>query len=112
MINIEKILARHNDDDTKTEKKHTSYLYLLDYINANASINTISIESNIRLEYPGDFYGLLNYHNINKKLWYVTMLLNGLNSSNEYDGLDHTIRMLDETDPTVRYIIEKMKKIV
>ena len=36
---------------------------------------------------------------------------NGLNSSNEYDGMNDTIYILDETDQKINVIMEKLKKL-
>jgi hypothetical protein len=63
------------------------------------------------MEYVGDFYGLLRYNNTNSKLDYINLLINGLNSSNEYDGMNDTIYILDETDQKINVIMEKLKKL-
>lgn len=93
----------------KSDGKHRTFLYLLDYIRANIQLNTIDLDSNIRLEYLADFYGLLKYLNCNSKLEYLNMLLNDMSSSNEYDGQKSSIVIIDETNPKINYILDKIK---
>jgi hypothetical protein len=95
----------------KSDAKHRMYLYLLDYVSKNCKFLEISLETNIRMEYIGDFYGLLKYNNANSQLDYLNLLINNLNSSNEYDGVNDTIYILDETDQKINVIMEKLKKL-
>ena len=107
--NIRSILNEELRKDVKTELKHLTYLYLLDYIKANSKPLEMIIETNIRMEYVGDFYGLLVYLNSNTKLQYLNMLLNDLNSSNEYDGSSTSVLIIDETDAKISSIMERLK---
>lgn len=93
----------------KSDGKHKTFLYLLDYIRNTLDIREIELDSNIRLEYLSDFYGLLKYLNCNSKLDYLNLLLNDMSSSNEYDGQSSTIIIIDETNPKINYILEKIK---
>lgn len=95
----------------KTDGKHRMYLYLLDYISTNCKFLEIVLETNIRMEYIGDFYGLLKYNNTNSSLDYINLLINNLNSSNEYDAINDTIYILDETDQKINVVLEKLKDI-
>lgn len=95
----------------KSDGKHRMYLYLLDYISKNSKFLEMTLDTNIRLEYVGDFYGLLRYNNTNSKLDYINLLINNLNSSNEYDGVNDTIYVVDETDQKINVIIEKLKNL-
>lgn len=95
--------------ESKSERKHLNYLYLLDYIKQNNKISRVEIESNIRLEYVGDFYGLLRYINTSSRYNYVNMLLNNLSSSHEYDGMNQVLYIVDEADAPMRVITERLK---
>lgn len=95
----------------KSDAKHRMYLYLLDYISKNCKFLELVLDTNIRMEYVGDFYGLLKYSKTNSKLDYINLLINGLNSSNEYDGINDTIYILDETDQKINVILEKLKNL-
>ncbi len=106
-----KDIINDQTEQIKTDAKHQSYLYLLDYIVSNVSILSINIDTNIRLEYTGDFYGLLKHQRCNPKLDYINTLLNGLNSSNEYLGTESTIYVIDETSQKINYIMSKLKNI-
>lgn len=109
MATIRSVLREEARKDTKTESKHLTYLYLLDYIKENNIILEKTIESNIRMEYIGDFYGLLMFFNNNPKLNYLNMLLNGLNSSNEYDALSTVMLFVDETDQKINSIMARLQ---
>lgn len=110
MADIRTIIEKQGGQ-IKSDAKHRMYLYLLDYITTNCAFLTIVLETNIRIEYIGDFYGLLRYNNTNPKLDYINMLINNLNSSNEYDAVNDTIYILDETDQKINVIIEKLKNL-
>lgn len=68
----------------------------------------IRLENNEKLEYLGDFYGLLKYRNCNPRLNYLNLLLNSLNSSNEFDGNVSTIYIVDETGQKIQAILMKL----
>ncbi len=108
VLTMRQILNNLANEDIKTDSKHLTYFYLLDYIKANCKINIIEIPSNIRLEYIGDFYGLLTNQNTNRKLLYINTLLNGLESSSEYDGMLSTIKYINTDDSKTSAIIERL----
>ena len=95
----------------KSDAKHNTYLTLLDYISKNCKFLEVDIDSNIRIEYTGDFYGLLTYINSNPSLHYLNMLINGLSSSNEYDGNTSRLYLIDELDQKITYIISKLNNL-
>lgn len=108
MADMKTVLATKLNAEAKSDDKHLSYLYLLSYIKENVKIRNISLESNIRLEYKGDFYGLLRFLHTNDKLNYVNMLLNNLESSTAYDGMVDVISIIDETDAKIAVIMERL----
>jgi len=110
MVTMRKVLAK-NTNIGRSDKRNTNYLYSLDYIRNNVNLLTVDVSSNIRMEYPADFYGLLVHHNVSPRLHYVTMLLNGYNSSNEYNGVGNTLTIIDETDGNIRLLLKKMSTI-
>lgn len=110
MTNIRTVIEKQGEQ-IKSDAKHRMYLYLLDYISKNSKFLEIVLDTNIRMEYIGDFYGLLRYNNTNSKLDYIHLLINGLNSSNEYDAVNDTIYIIDETDQKINVVMEKLKKL-
>ena len=50
----------------------------------------IVVADNVANIYTGDYYGLLSHLKVEIELWFVVMLLNGLKTSYDYDGL-HTV---------------------
>ncbi len=108
MLNIRSILNEGIRTNIRTEEKNLSYFYLLEYIKKNCKLYEVEIESNIRLEYIGDFYGLLLFINTNPKLLYINTLLNGLSSSNEYDGMKTTLVYVNTDDPKIESIIRRL----
>lgn len=110
MADIRSIIDRQGVQ-IKNDAKHRMYLYLLDYISKNCKFLEIVLDTNIRMEYIGDFYGLLRYSKTNSKLDYINLLINNLNSSNEYDAVSDIIYIIDETDQKINVIIEKLKNL-
>ena len=113
MSSIRTILNNYNASGStnKTTGKHLMYLYLLDYIKTNCPLQEVSIANNIRLEYLSDFYGLLKHYGGNPTYDYINLLLNGYESSNEFNGEKSKIVMLNELDSKIVYINEKIKKL-
>ena len=110
MVTIKTVIEKQGMQ-IKTDAKHRMYLYLLDYISKNCTFLELTLNTNIRMEYIGDFYGLLRYSNTNSKLDYINLLINGLNSSTEYDAVNDIIYIIDETDQKINVIMEKLKKL-
>jgi hypothetical protein len=54
--------------------------------NIMESSSTITLENRIAKQYKGNFLGLMVYYQIDSRYWYITMLLNGLESPHQYDG--------------------------
>ena len=108
MGNIRQVLNNKMVGNKKTDERHLVFFYLLDYIKKNCKINEVEVQSNIRLEYVGDFYGLLLHSDTSPKLRYINTLLNDLSSSNEYNGVATTIKFLNTDDPKVASIIERV----
>lgn len=111
MQTVRMVLSNRGKGNIKTEQKHLTYFYLLEYIKKNVPIQSVDLESNIRLEYVGDFYGLLTYINTNPKLLYINTLLNDLSSSNEYDGVQSNIKFINTDNPKVSAIITRLNNL-
>lgn len=111
MQTVRMVLRNKGNGNIKTEEKHLTYFYLLEYIKKNVRVQSVTLESNIRLEYVGDFYGLLTYLNTNPKLLYINTLLNGLSSSNEYDGIQSVINFINTDNPKVAAIITRLNNL-
>jgi hypothetical protein len=111
MQTVRMVLKNKGNGNIKTEEKHLTYFYLLEYIKKNVRVQSVTLESNIRLEYVGDFYGLLTYLNTNPKLLYINTLLNGLSSSNEYDGIQSVINFINTDNPKVAAIITRLNNL-
>lgn len=112
MNTIKTIISKHTAS-TKiiTHDKTLAYLHALDYIKNNGLTTAIDVAGNIRIEYLGDFYGLLLHLNTNREFLYINTLLNNLNSSNEYDGSLKTIVILEETNKKIEYIKTKLMNL-
>lgn len=108
MANMRTVIKDKLRNNAKSDDKHLTYLYLLDYIKKTVKVESITLESNIRLEYVADFYGLLKYINTNDKLNYINLLLNNLESSHEYDGMQDVVYIIDETDSRISSIMERL----
>lgn len=108
MADMRTVIRDRLRSNAKSDDKHLTYLYLLDYIKKTVRVEAIVLESNIRLEYVADFYGLLKYINTNDKLNYLNLLLNNLESSHDYDGIQDTIYIIDETDSKISSIMERL----
>lgn len=51
----------------------------------------------ITASYKGDFYGLLNHLKVPFKLHRFFLALNGYKKSSDYDGMQNTIRLTDQS---------------
>lgn len=108
---IKKVIKKSINNGVRTEKRHLNYLYLLDWVRKNCKINTVDVSSNLRVEYIGDFNGLLLALHTNPKLQYINTLLNDISSSSEYDAQATTVLVLDETDANINTIMEKLNNV-
>jgi hypothetical protein len=70
----------------------SSKKYLVDSGNITARI----VKDTIAYKYAGDFYGLLDYLNVPKQHHVVCMILNGLQSSGDYDGINTNILIYNQ----------------
>lgn len=108
MADVFSVLESSLRDKRLRDSTNMTWLNLLQYIRANGLVKEISIDTNIRIEYIGDLHGLMIYLNTNRRLQYINMLLNGYNSSNEYDGGGTTLLIVNEIDEKIRYILDRI----
>ena len=61
----------------------------------NANVKPFAIYPNLAQKYRGDFDGLLDEIGILEEDFNLTLLLNGLKSSGDFDGTKYTIMVVD-----------------
>lgn len=61
------------------------------FLKENAGTTELTIPGLTASIYAGDFYGLLNHLNIDKKFHYIVLRCNGLYASGDYDGICDTV---------------------
>lgn len=77
------------------------YVFLetnLQYLLSQSSLRIVSIKGSDAEKYRGDFYGLLDFLGISKNSQYVSLRMNGMRSSSDFDGLLVEIKIPGDTD--------------
>lgn len=81
-----RIESKYTNPNVRSELEKLSYL-----IRRNAGGRLRNVNANLAKTYTGDFYGLLQEIGIEAKFHWITMRINNLKSSMDYDGLTTTI---------------------
>lgn len=77
-------------------EQHLSYII-------EQGLALVTIKETVAYKHEGNFYGILHELNIPANLHYITMRVNNLLNSSDYNGLDTIIKIPDFT------IIEQLK---
>lgn len=56
----------------------------VDYLRKSTKTSTYQVDKDIAYIYQGDFYGYLSFRNVNQRLHWITMRVNGYYSSFEF----------------------------
>jgi hypothetical protein len=84
-------------DYLNQKEYYTMIESVLPYYRSRADAPSYDVEPHTAARFVGDFYGLLHSFGVGKKFHYVTMRLNGLQRSQDYDGLLTSITLVDES---------------
>lgn len=68
-------------------------LYYESLKNKDDQYRTEVVTPGIARKHQGDFYGLLNYLDIESSLYLATLYLNGLQTPYDYDGVETNIKI-------------------
>lgn len=85
-LSINRIDSKYTNPNVRSELEKLTYL-----IRRNAGGRLRNINANLAKTYTGDFYGLLQEIGIEAKFHWITMRVNNLKCSMDYDGLTTTI---------------------
>jgi len=58
-------------------------------------INIVEVDASLAMIARGDFYMLLSRNNVPTEYWYPHLMVNGLKSSGDYDGVNTKVKLLD-----------------
>ena len=68
------------------------------WLKESSLVNILNIEKQHQIKYRGDFFGLLNQYGVKPDLHWITMRINGLHTSGEYDGSITTLFIPNRRD--------------
>ena len=58
-------------------------------------LTSVSVPPDIAWKFEGDFFGLLDYLNISFRYHYILTILNGLENSQDYDGVNVVVTVVE-----------------
>ena len=95
-------LNREREIDVEFVEMSRNFLHTID-----EDIDTIPIDPQLAIKMKGDFFGLLNLFSVPVELYQVTLDINNLFSSEDFDGSATEIKLIKE-----KYIADLLNRMV